>query len=62
VSTYSAVAGFPHITIPLGKVHNLPIGLSIMGKRGDEQALISIAYQLENWIETQDFRSGKPVE
>ncbi len=50
VSTYSAVSGYPHITIPLGKVFGLPIGLSIMGKANQEQQLFEIAYALEQLL------------
>ncbi|NVK86880.1 MAG: amidase [Gammaproteobacteria bacterium] len=62
VSTYSAVAGYPHITIPLGKVHGLPIGLSIMGRKGDERRLIALAYSLEQWLTTQSFNYGQPID
>ncbi|MEW9797331.1 amidase [Alteromonas sp. CYL-A6] len=50
VSTYPAVAGYPHITLPLGKVHGLPVGLSVMGKKGDDATVMAIAYQLEAWL------------
>jgi len=50
ISSYAAIAGYPHITIPLGEVHGLPIGLSIMGKAQSEKQLIAIAYTLEKLI------------
>jgi amidase len=46
-STPSAVAGYPHITVPAGFVHGLPIGLSIFGRAWSEPRLISIAYSYE---------------
>ncbi|MEE4246129.1 MAG: amidase [Kangiellaceae bacterium] len=50
VSTFSAVSGYPHITIPLGKLHGLPIGISLMGQAGDDQKLIELALYLEAYI------------
>ena len=50
ISSYSAISGYPHITIPLGKVHGLPIGLSLMGLGATESQLIQYAYTLEKLI------------
>ncbi len=50
ISSYSAISGYPHITIPLGKVHGLPIGLSLMGLGATESQLIQYAYTLEQLI------------
>lgn len=47
VSTYSAISGYPHITIPAGKLHGLPIGLSIMTSAGEDNKAIDIAEALE---------------
>jgi amidase len=46
-STPSAVAGYPHITVPAGFVYGLPVGLSIFGRAWSEPRLISIAYSYE---------------
>jgi len=46
-STASAVAGYPHITVPAGFTHNLPVGLSFFGRAYSEAALIKIAYAYE---------------
>jgi amidase len=46
-STPAAVAGYPHITVPMGMVHNLPIGLSFIGGAYTELQLISLAYAYE---------------
>lgn len=43
----AAVAGYPHITVPMGKVHELPAGLSFMAGAYKEPELISIAYGYE---------------
>jgi len=47
LSTPAAVAGFPHITVPLGQVHGLPIGFSFFGRAYSEPELIRIAYAYE---------------
>lgn len=46
-STYPAVAGYPNITLPMGAVHGMPVGLSIFGTRLSEPVLIEIAAGFE---------------
>jgi amidase len=46
-STMSAVAGYPHITVPMGFVRELPVGLSIFGTAWSEPKLIRLAYAFE---------------
>ena len=46
-STASAVAGYPHITVPAGYVFGLPVGLSFFGRAWSEPALIKFAYAFE---------------
>jgi amidase len=48
-----AVAGYPHITLPMGYVHGLPVGISFFGTAWSEPKLISLAYALE---QTTKFR------
>ena len=43
----AAVAGYPHITVPAGYVHGLPIGLSFFGRAWQEATLIKLAYAFE---------------
>ncbi len=47
---FAAMAGTPHITIPLGEAYGLPIGLSIMGKAWSDHEMIQIAYTLEQLL------------
>ena len=35
--------GAPQISLPLGEVDGLPVGLSIIGDRGSDEALIKFA-------------------
>lgn len=46
-STPAAISGFPHITIPMGFVHDLPVGLSFFSTPYTEATLISMAYAYE---------------
>jgi amidase len=46
-SSPAAVAGYPHVTVPAGLLHGLPIGLSFVGKAWSEPALIAMAYAYE---------------
>jgi amidase len=43
----AAMAGYPGITVPLGEVHGLPVGLLFMSKAYEEPALLGIAYAFE---------------
>ncbi len=43
----AAIAGYPHITVPMGFVFGLPIGLSFFGTAYAEDELISIAFAYE---------------
>jgi len=46
-STAPAVSGYPHVTVPAGFVHGLPVGLSFIGKPRSEATLIRLAYAFE---------------
>ena len=46
-STPAAVAGYPHVTVPAGFVHGLPVGISFFGTAWTESKLIRIAYAFE---------------
>ena len=46
-STPSAVAGYPHLTVPAGYVHGLPVGLSFFGRAYSEPVLIKLAFAFE---------------
>jgi amidase len=46
-STASAVAGYPHITVPAGYIHGLPVGISFFGRAYSEPLLIKLAYAFE---------------
>jgi amidase len=46
-STPAAVSGYPNITVPMGFVRGLPVGLSFFGRAWSEPKLIALAYSFE---------------
>ena len=46
-TTVAAVAGYPLISVPMGLVEGLPVGLSFVGTAWTESLLISLAYDYE---------------
>ncbi len=46
-SSVAAVAGYPHITVPMGYIHGLPVGLSFFSGKLQEGVLIEAAYSYE---------------
>jgi len=46
-TTLPAVAGYPHITVPAGAYHGLPIGMSFVGGPYSEGKLFGYAYAFE---------------
>ena len=46
-TSYAAVAGYPHITVPAGYIFGLPIGLSFFAGAWQEPTLIRLAYAFE---------------
>lgn len=46
-SQLPAVAGYPHITVPMGLVAGLPVGLSIIGGQWQDHAVIKAGYAFE---------------
>jgi amidase len=46
-STPAAVAGYPHVTVPAGALHGLPIGISFFAGAGSEATLLRCAHAYE---------------
>ena len=46
-SSPAAIAGYPNITVPMGHLDGLPVGLSIFGRAWSEPVLLEIAYSYE---------------
>jgi len=43
----AAVAGYPHLTVPMGLVKGLPVGLSFIGPKWSEKLLLNLGYAYE---------------
>jgi amidase len=63
----AAMAGFPHITVPMGFINVLPVGLSFVASAYQEPVVLSIAYIYEQatkhrkapkFIKNSNFSSG----
>ena len=46
-STPAAIAGFPHITVPMGFIHGLPVGISFFSGAFKEGHVLTTAYVYE---------------
>ena len=46
-STPAAVSGYPSITVPMGFVFGLPVGLSFIGRAWSEAVLVRLAFAFE---------------
>jgi len=46
-SSPAAIAGYPNISVPMGYVRGLPVGLSFFGRAWSEPVLIKLAYSFE---------------
>jgi amidase len=46
-SSLAAISGYPAITVPMGFIENLPVGITFFGRAWSEPVLIEIAYSYE---------------
>ncbi len=46
-SSPAAVAGYPNVTLPMGNVRGLPVGLSFFGRAWSEPTLLRLTYAFE---------------
>jgi amidase len=46
-STPAAVAGYPHLTVPMGFIDGLPVGLSFMGAAWSVALLLALGHAFE---------------
>jgi amidase len=42
-----AVAGYPHLTVPMGHVRGLPVGLSFIGPQWSDGLILALGYAYE---------------
>ena len=43
----AAVAGYPHLTVPMGQIRGLPVGLSFIGPKWSDAMILSLGYAYE---------------
>ena len=41
------MAGYPHLTVPMGQVGGLPVGLSFIGGRWQDARMLALGYAYE---------------
>jgi len=47
----AAVAGYPHVSVPMGTVKGLPVGLSFIGGKDDDARVLALGYAYEQSTE-----------
>ncbi|BDX07928.1 amidase [Planctobacterium marinum] len=52
-SSFAAVSGYPHITVPMGHYQGLPVGISMFAGHLAEPVLIEAAYGFESRLKAQ---------
>jgi len=61
----AAIAGYPHLTVPMGGVEGLPVGLSIMGGQWQDHAVLKAGAAYERArsarLPTPTFRMWRPA-
>jgi len=43
----AAVAGYPHLTVPMGDIRGLPIGISFIGAKWDDARILALGFAYE---------------
>ena len=59
-SSPAAISGYPNITVPMGFIDGLPVGISFFGKAWSEPQLIEIAYSYESGTRYRKAPEFKP--
>lgn len=59
--TLAAVAGYPHLTVPMGAVRGLPVGMSFIGPAWSEAKLLSYGYAFEQATHARVTPTFKPT-
>jgi amidase len=48
IGSLAAVAGYPHLTVPMGHVMGLPVGLSFVGRAWTDASLLALGAAYEH--------------
>ncbi|MEO7134498.1 MAG: amidase family protein, partial [Vicinamibacterales bacterium] len=57
----AAVAGTPSLSVPIGDIHGLPVGITFMGRAYSEGDLIGFGFALEQATKARKAPSFKPT-
>ncbi len=60
-SQAAAVSGYPHVTVPMGLAHGLPMGFSFVGGPWSEARLLALAYAYEQATQRREPPSYLPT-
>ncbi len=58
-SNWAAVAGYPHVTVPMGYINGLPVGISFIGRKWHDYNVIQAAYAYEQLTKVRKAPSYK---
>ncbi len=47
IGSLAAVAGYPHLSVPMGRAGGLPVGLSFVGARWQDGTLLRLGFAYE---------------
>lgn len=47
LTNHAAIAGYPHITVPMGLVEGMPVGLSFVGPKWADSLVVTLGYAYE---------------
>lgn len=60
----AAIAGYPHLTVPMGEVHGLPVGISFFGPKWEDHAVLKLGAAYERArtakLPVPSFKRGGP--
>jgi amidase len=56
-----AIAGYPHLTVPMGQVDGLPVGLSFIGPAWSDAQLLAYGYAFEQAAQARTPPALKPT-
>jgi amidase len=54
VTTPAAIAGWPVMSVPIGLLHGLPVGLALIARPGEEGMLLTAAARVESLVAATD--------
>ena len=61
-SSIAAVAGYPHLTVPMGFDRDMPVGLSFIGGKWDDARILSLGYAFEQKTHARRPPPVRPID